>query len=153
MASHYIYFKRNKQSTIGTGFCTLMAECPQLLVFRNVNGTMTVTDNTNTLMINIVNDVATIPTIVGNGISGPISIGIREIRREDNQPRNVRQYQLQIGQIFSTQFIVKDNEFIQMAKEVIIAGSGVSAKADECNIINMKISFNLEGEMTPIRKF
>lgn len=152
MAAHYIYFKRNKQSTIGTGFCTLMAECRDMLVFREVNGTMTITDNTNTLMINIVNDVATVPTIVGKSVSGSMSIGIREIRREENQPMNIRQYQLHVGQLFTTQFIVKDNEFIQMAKEVKIAGGGVSALASDCNVINMKISFKLEGEMILTRK-
>lgn len=153
MATHYIFFKRDKQRTVGTGFCSLMIECPQLITFRNVSGTITITDNVNTLVININEGIATVPTIVGDNVSGPIPVGIREIRRDEGQGRNIRQYELKIGKSFSTQFVVKDYQFAQMAKEVKIAGDGVAANVNDCNVINILLSFNLEGEMTPIRKF
>ena len=74
MAVNYLFFKRNKAGTVGTGFFTFDGNCPEGIKLVEVTGTMTISDGINTLNINIKNNKISMPTIVYARNLSPIAI-------------------------------------------------------------------------------
>ena len=157
----------------GFGLCSFTEACPEPVKLIDVNGTLTITDGKNKLIINIVNDVISIPILIDEDITGKTNITIQEVNNQSRQNSSssgsfvlsdfgtsnstqikkptTRFYQLSIGKLFKTRFYVKDNEFHAMAKEMAING-GYSNTPGNFNVIEMNISFRTESGLQLISK-
>ena len=154
MAVNYLLFKRNKSGTVGTGFFTFDGNCPEGIKLVEVTGTMTITDGINTLNINIKNNKISMPTIVyARNLEVDVPV-ILHGAHVDGLPDNMKLYEIAIGDKFKSRFIVKEYEFIHMAKEIAYdkERNFTTVKADNCNVIHMKIAFKTEGQMSLISK-
>ena len=140
----------------GLGLCSFTDACPEPVKLTDVNGTITITDDKNKLILNIVNDVISIPILIDDDITGKTNITIQEVKQNGQNSGSfgfgsskqiekpiTRFYQLSIGKLFKTKFYVVNNEFHAMAKEMSIGGS-YNGDSGNRNVIEMNISFKTE---------
>ncbi len=114
MSTHYIFYKSKPNGVIGgaTGFCSFNEKCDTPIHLTEVNGTLTITDKTNTIKINIINDIVSIPILVDDDITGKIPITLQEVSgREAIQ----KCYQLSLGKKFKTCIYVVNKEITQLS--------------------------------------
>ena len=150
----------------GFGLCSFTEACPEPVKLNDVNGTLKITDGENKLTLNIVNDIISIPILIDDDITGKTNITIQEVNKhEENSGSSgysssnptqikkptVRLYQLSIGKLFKTKFLVINNEFHAMAKEMAING-GYNRYPENLNVIEMNISFKTESGLQLISK-
>lgn len=164
-----IIFRTNPEF-FGLGLCSFTDECPEPVKLIDVNGSITITDGKNKLILKIVNDVISIPILIDDDIVGKTNITIQELKSpatnfgtgstdtgfgfgtgnsksaEIKEPTK-RFYQLSIGKLFKTKFVVINNEFRFMAKEALDEHSH-----SETNVIEMNISFRTEDSLQLISK-
>lgn len=166
-----IIFRTNPEF-FGLGLCSFTDECPEPVKLIDVNGSITITDGKNKLILKIVNDVISIPILIDDDIVGKTNITIQELKipstndfgatnclgtgfsfgtgnsksTEIKEPTK-RLYQLSIGKLFKTKFVVINNEFRFMAKEALDEHSH-----SETNVIEMNISFRTEDSLQLISK-
>lgn len=158
-----IIFRTNPEF-FGLGLCSFTDECPEPVKLVDVNGSITITDGKNKLILNIVNDVISIPILIDDDIVGKTNITIQEVKDTNGFRGGVafgtdslikkpitRFYQLSIGKLFKTKFYVKDNEFRTMAKEMSVGG-GYSNTPGNLNVVEMNISFRTENSLQLISK-
>lgn len=166
-----IIFRTNPQF-FGLGLCSFTDECPEPVKLVDVNGSITITDGKNKLILNIVNDVISIPILIDDDIVGKTNITIQELKipatngfgtgniggfgsgfgTGNSTPAKIEEptkrfYQLSIGKLFRTKFIVINNEFRFMAKEALH-----EQNHGENNVIEMNISFRTENSLQLISK-
>ena len=157
-----IIFRTNPQF-FGLGLCSFTDECPEPVKLVDVNGSITITDGKNKLILSIVNDVISIPILIDDDITGKTNITIQEVRQNGqnsgsfgfgtSNPTQTKKpterfYQLSIGKLFKTKFLVINNEFHEMAKEMNSYGQN----ARDRNVIEMNISFRTENSLQLIPK-
>ena len=107
MAVNYLFFKRNKAGTVGTGFFTFDGNCPEGIKLVEVTGTMTISDGINTLNINIKNNKISMPTIVyARNLEVDVPV-ILHGAHVGGLPDNMKLYEIIIGDKFKSRFIVK----------------------------------------------
>ena len=156
----------------GFGLCSFTEACPEPVKLTDVNGTLAITDGKNKLILNIMNDVVSIPILIDDDIIGRTNITIQEVKEPSGfgsnfgtsgsfsstglvnpTPSKIKEptkrfYQLSIGKLFKTKFYVINNEFHNMAREMNNQGQNMR----DLNVIEMNISFKTESSLQLISK-
>ena len=158
MSTHYIFYKRQSTGNFnyGTGFCSFNEKCDTPLHLTNVNGTLTITDGINTIKINIINDIVSIPILVDDDITGRLPITLQELSKDQvhsnsafDMERYGKWYQLSLGKKFKTCFSVVNKEIGQLRGLTKIDGgfffSGSNLTGP--NVLDMNISFKTTGDL------
>lgn len=147
-----------------TGYCTFNEECTTPIHLIEVNGTLIITDNTNTIKITIVNDVVSVPILIDDDIRGKTSIIIQEVNQKDSirsgstfgfgttqgiiqVKSKVKHYQLSIGKLFKTQFIEENCEIKRMGDRLTMDQNGRINSYGFQNVKYMNISFKTESNL------
>lgn len=167
----YIYYKTNLQNPgfvgdqRGTGFCSFMGACPTPVNLINVNGTMTITDQKNKIELTIADNVVSVPILIDEDIRGRVPIIIEEKQAatssntsfglfnsattRTSQSSSSRIYTLSVGKLFKTSFVVRNREFNRVCSnsDVFCPGGGIGGPSGYSNVIEMNISFGIEGDM------
>ena len=126
----------------------------------NVYGTLTIIDGTNTITINIIKDMVSIPTFVDDDITVRLPITLEEI----SQGQGIfigRWYQLSIGKKFKTIFEVVKHEIKQLGERFrdINDNGGIDdwhLEGDggndltEPNVLDMKITFKFSDDLQSV---
>lgn len=120
----------------------------------NVNGTLTITDRINTITINIINNIVSIPILVDDDITGKISITLQEIPKDQIQSGFTGKcYEFSLGKKFKTCIIIEDKEIKRLGgiRKDDCSSFGCSSFGrlilTEPNILNMNISFKTTGDL------
>lgn len=152
MSTHYIFYKSQlingfNQGTHFYGFCSFSEKCDTPIHLTNVNGTLTITDRINTIKINIINDIVSIPILVDDDITGRLPITLQEVTKNQNGFPE-KWYQLSLGKKFKTCFYVVNKEIKQL-KGIRKDSSPSFGGSDltEPNILDMNISFKTTGDL------
>lgn len=157
MSTHYIFFESqiingfNRQ----IGFCSFNEKCDTPIHLTNVNGTLTITDGINTIKINILNDIVSIPILVDDDITGRLPITLQEVTKDQSRTTE-KWYQLSLGKKFKTCFNVVDKKIrnLRGVSKDGICKDGISSSFSfsrsgltEPNILDMNISFKITGDL------
>lgn len=159
MSTHYIFFESQLINGFNRqiGFCSFNEKCDTPIHLTNVNGTLTITDRVNTIKINILNDIVSIPILVDDDITGRLPITLQEVTKDQNRTTEKEKwYQLSLGKKFKTCFNVIDKKIGNLrgvSKDGICKG-GISSFSSfsgsgltEPNILDMNISFKITGDL------
>ena len=149
MSTHYIFYKRQPNGGFSgtTGFCSFNEKCDTPLHLTNVNGTLTITDRINTLKINIINDIVSIPILVDDDITGRIPITLQEVSgREFKESSTEKCYQFSLGKKFKT-YLHVDNKEIKRIGGISSFNAFDSSNSTSSSVIDMNISFKTTGDL------
>lgn len=147
MSTHYIFCKSQiikgfNGHTSFCGFCSFNEKCDTPIYLTNVNGTLTITDRVNTIKINIINDIVSIPILVDDDIIGKLTITLQEVIKNQE-----KWYQLSLGKKFKTCFKVANKEIYDLRGIRKDGSSFGGSDLAEPNIIDMNISFKINGDL------
>lgn len=157
MSTHYIFYKSRITNGFyqSTGFCSFNEKRDTPIHLTDVNGTLTITDRVNTIKINIINDMVSIPILVDDDITCKLTITLQEIPKDQvhsefglNMGHNGKYYELSLGKKFKTCIIVVDKEIKELRGRVKSDGfSSNGYSLTEPNILDMNISFKTTGDL------